>query len=327
MKGTDLDLNRPRVTVLMPVFNGQDYLADQIESILRQRDVDVLLQAIDDGSTDDSGQILDHLASEDPRVVVSTHEANLGLIATIGELLEDVDGDYFALADQDDLWDLDKLSRSIGALRASGAALVYSDVRICDASGQVEQASYWNSRKIRPIRGRNPIPFVFRNPAIGHTIVANRSVAMAARHPPPSLVYHEAWIVAAAMSTGFVDFINAPLGSYRSHSTNVVGPSDTAVLHRARRLATTRGKLARRQRTRREAMSAVATLHPEFEHPAALMRRRPTQVFGAIGFTRFLLRSASPIGPRAVATEIALFFLDAATGILGAIRPSIGGRG
>lgn len=298
----------PEVTVLMPTYNGARFLEEQIESILGQDYKRLRLTVVDDGSQDRSYDLAKEIAARDSRVTVSRNPQNVGLIATIGRLLGSVETPYFALADQDDIWDGKKLSRSLRALRSANTSLVYSDVRVCNANGAVIDQSYLSSRRIRPVTGRDPVPFVFRNPAIGHTIVATKPVADIACDIPTNLVFHEAWIVAAACKVGAVGFVDEQLGRYRVHAANVVGPKRAAVSRRMLALASGQGRLARRQHTRATALTAVARLHPELRPIADLLQRRGNaRLRGAPRYFTFMARYVPTIGLGAVLVEAMLF--------------------
>jgi glycosyltransferase involved in cell wall biosynthesis len=298
------------VTVLMPVYNGERFLRAQIESILDQDFHGVRLTVLDDASVDRSLAIAKEFAAIDPRVTVLRNEVNQGLIRSIGRLMASVDTAYFALSDQDDVWDTTKIRRSIDALGSRAALLVYSDVRVCDEHGNLISEAYLCSRGIRPATGRDPVPFVFRNPAIGHTIVARREVAEAARDIPLDLVFHEAWIIAAACAIGEVEFINDQLGSYRVHSTNVVGPLSDGLFQRLLRLQTVPRRLQDRERTRANALNAICRWNPELRKIAELYRRRGTgRMIAMPTLTCFLVKHMRQIGFRAVTVESVLFVI------------------
>jgi glycosyltransferase involved in cell wall biosynthesis len=91
----------PRVTVLMPVYNGGPYLAEAIDSILGQTYRDFELLVINDGSTDGSAAIIG--AYDDPRIRFVENNGNLGLIATLNKGLELAQGEYVARMDCDDV--------------------------------------------------------------------------------------------------------------------------------------------------------------------------------------------------------------------------------
>lgn len=103
---------RPRVTVLMPVYNAAAYLKDAVASVLQQSYADFELLIIDDGSTDNGPAILETFA--DPRIRLIRNRNNQGLIATLNEGLEQATGqDYLARMDADDLCLPDRLERQV----------------------------------------------------------------------------------------------------------------------------------------------------------------------------------------------------------------------
>lgn len=110
------DRSSPLVSVILPVYNGEPYLAEAIESILDQTLAAWELIAIDDGSQDDSWQILTAYAGRDERLVVRQNEQNRGLIRTLNRGLSLARGEYIARQDQDDRSLPSRLSRQVAYL-------------------------------------------------------------------------------------------------------------------------------------------------------------------------------------------------------------------
>jgi len=92
----------PLISVLVPVFNGERYVARAVQSILDQTERDFELIVIDDGSTDGSLGILRRFAGQDARVRLVTRE-NRGLVATLSEMLAMARGPFLARMDADDV--------------------------------------------------------------------------------------------------------------------------------------------------------------------------------------------------------------------------------
>jgi len=90
------------VSVLLPVYNAERYLAEAVESILNQSFSDFELLITDDGSTDSSLQILQSYATQDPRIRLKSR-ANRGLIFTLNEMLAEAQGELLARMDADDI--------------------------------------------------------------------------------------------------------------------------------------------------------------------------------------------------------------------------------
>lgn len=92
----------PIVSVHMPVFNAQRYLAEAVESVLGQTFPHFEFIIIDDGSTDGSGAILEHYAARDSRIRLTRRE-NRGITRTRNEALQQARGEFFAVMDADDI--------------------------------------------------------------------------------------------------------------------------------------------------------------------------------------------------------------------------------
>ena len=99
------------VQVLLSTYNGEAYLKEQLDSILNQKNVAVKLFVRDDGSSDGTVDILRAYAALHDNICYLCGE-NCGVVASFFRLFElsDPDVDFYALSDQDDVWDEDKLS-------------------------------------------------------------------------------------------------------------------------------------------------------------------------------------------------------------------------
>lgn len=111
MPHTVQDKSSPRITVLMPVYNGEAYLAEAVQSILDQTFRDFELLILDDGSTDKSPAILASL--QDSRIRWVSNGTNLGLVATLNKGLKLATGEYVARMDCDDISFPERLEKQI----------------------------------------------------------------------------------------------------------------------------------------------------------------------------------------------------------------------
>ena len=94
--------NRPKISVIIPVYNTGGILGQTINSVLNQTFRDFELILVDDGSTDGSGEVCDSFAQQDPRVVV-IHKKNGGVSSARNLGLENANGDYIGFIDGDDI--------------------------------------------------------------------------------------------------------------------------------------------------------------------------------------------------------------------------------
>ncbi len=126
----------PRISVVMPVYNGGRYLTEAIDSVLAQSFEDFELIVLDDGSTDDSAEIAQRYAAREPRL--SLHRLpHRGLVATLNHGLELARGDYIARADADDLNHRHRFARQCSYMDR------HPDVGICGSSMRVIGGYEW----------------------------------------------------------------------------------------------------------------------------------------------------------------------------------------
>ncbi len=109
----------PRVSVIMPVYNGEKYLADAVESILTQTFTDFEFFIIDDGSTDGTAEIVKHYANRDKRIRFLQHERNQGQTAAQNRGIKEASGKYIARMDADDVSLPQRLERQVNFLDAN----------------------------------------------------------------------------------------------------------------------------------------------------------------------------------------------------------------
>ena len=98
-----MNLETPKISVVMPVYNAEAYLKDAIESILNQTLNDFEFIIIDDASTDNSFKIIEDFSKKDDRIVILRNENNLGIAETRTKGTKYAKGKYIAIADADDI--------------------------------------------------------------------------------------------------------------------------------------------------------------------------------------------------------------------------------
>ena len=116
----------PEVTVILPAYNAEKYIREAVDSIRSQTYDDYEVVAVDDGSTDSTGEILDELAADFSKMTV-IHQENRGLAAARNAALASMKGQYVALLDSDDIWLPDKLKRCMDFLKSNpDISIVYT---------------------------------------------------------------------------------------------------------------------------------------------------------------------------------------------------------
>ena len=104
--------------MVMPVYNGQIYLRQAVESILNQTFTDLELILIDDGLTDGTAEILDEYANRDPRILLDRNPRNIGIARSLNRGIAMSQGEYIARMDADDVSRADRLSRQFQFMEA-----------------------------------------------------------------------------------------------------------------------------------------------------------------------------------------------------------------
>lgn len=139
------------ISVIMPVYNEQKYLRKAIDSVLNQTYADFELIIINDGSIDDTYNIILELQKNDCRIKLLNHEKNMGLIKSLNDGLEVAKGDIIARMDGDDICCGTRFQKQIDFLtRNSSVKLVGSYVDIIDSEDKVigEELFFTNGKDI-----------------------------------------------------------------------------------------------------------------------------------------------------------------------------------
>src|SRR5262245_9882120 len=107
----------PRVSVIMPAYNVEPFVAEAARSVLAQTFRDLELVVVDDGSTDGTADVVAAIAATEPRVRL-VRQPNRGLAGARNTAMRMARGDIFALLDSDDLWEPEFLGEQVAILDA-----------------------------------------------------------------------------------------------------------------------------------------------------------------------------------------------------------------
>jgi glycosyltransferase involved in cell wall biosynthesis len=123
-------MNHPKVSIVIPVYNGEDFLAEAIDSALAQTYDNIEIVVVDDGS-DDDGATLRVAQSYGDKVRLFS-KPNGGVASALNRAITEMTGDYFSWLSHDDLYTEDKVEKELRALHALGRddAVIYSDYAV-----------------------------------------------------------------------------------------------------------------------------------------------------------------------------------------------------
>lgn len=216
------------ISVCMATYNGGKFIREQLESILSQLPTDAEIVIADDGSTDDTLQVVESL--KESRIRVLPAEKHLGVIYNYERALQASKGEIIFLADQDDIWLSGKVEKVLAALNE--ADLVTHDAWMLRPS----ESSWTRSGKLSVIRAYKSgvVTNWWKNTFTGCCIALRRNVLGKALPFPKNLPMHDQWLGLVAEKYFKVKSIDEPLVEYRQHSTNAthIGNSPAGILQK-----------------------------------------------------------------------------------------------
>lgn len=212
------------ISVALASYNGADFLEKQIMSILSQSLTPLDIFVSDDRSEDGTLAILKTL-KDHHQIRYCVNQNRLGVIANFKNAVAlCADSDFTALSDQDDVWMIHKLkilSDNLSLIdNENDPAMVYSDLTLTDAAGNVLNNSFWNELGHDWYTHCLPT-LLFGNFVTGCTILMNRKMREHFALMPSDIVMHDAWLALIAFSFGKAAAVNEPLVQYRKHESNV----------------------------------------------------------------------------------------------------------
>ena len=231
------------IEILLPVYNGEKYLREQIDSIINQNFFDWVLKIRNDGSKDDSQKIINEYCCRFPGKIIEidSPKNNIGLLQSINYLLKSEPyGEYVMFSDQDDVWLSDKIDITLKKMKElentfeNCPIAVFTDLMVVDKKLNILHDSYFESQRIFPDACKNYMSALALNVAPGCTIMINK-IAKQCIYPLKSLI-HDYWIICNVAYYGKCDYINRPTILYRQHGNNSIGAENVGFKYLIKRL-------------------------------------------------------------------------------------------
>ena len=261
--------NPATVAIVLCTHNGAHWIEEQLLSLFQQSHP-VAVRVFDDASSDDTIARVKALgAGRDLQCI--EHTKALGVVQNFATGIQSVldEGfEYIALADQDDIWTVDRIavgmkvllaaenaqntqnseadtSASLNASASASASasanvspkaqLVHSDLSMVNAQNQAIHSSFMQWRRYRT-KATDTLSLVLgQNGVMGNTVLMNRALAQQALPFPEQLHVHDYWLAVVADLLGERHYIDQPLVRYRIHNKNVSN-SSTSVSFGLRRM-------------------------------------------------------------------------------------------
>lgn len=220
------------VAILMATYNGEQYISEQIDSILKQTYEDWVIYISDDGSDDKTLEILaDYLNKYQSKIKLINVGGHRGAKGNFTFLIHQIkEHSYYMFCDQDDVWLENKIEQELNVMlmleKQNGTEkpiLVFSDMKVVNESLDVINNSFlrysnlrWNERDLF-------IKYIVHNYTAGCCMLCNKSLIDMSRPIPQHITMHDYWISLIAASIGIIRYIDEPLNLYRQHSSNTIG--------------------------------------------------------------------------------------------------------
>lgn len=211
-----------KILILLATYNGEKYLKEQLESIFNQENVDIHILVRDDGSNDDTCNILEYYQAQDKIRWYSGKHLNVQKgYFDLMKKAQKFETEYIAFCDQDDVWDKNKLDIAINYLKKADPnipALYYCGQRLVDRNLNFIANHLLNKKRSLTTR------FVLSDFA-GCTGVYNKALLEeVVKFEPDYMLMHDTWILKVCLCLGGIVYVDPYCHmSYRQHEGNTLG--------------------------------------------------------------------------------------------------------
>ncbi len=207
----------------MSTFNGEKFIKEQIDSILRQESVQVILYIRDDGSTDYTVKIIEDYIFQGYNIFLIKGE-NVGFEKSFALISHQrVDADFYAFSDQDDVWKTKKLIHAITILQGCTSPGLYGGNIIVTKEGVTDGYPLYE-KNFFDIRDHILKCFALGYTPYGCSMVWNKELQkMIYKHFPKYLVSHDVYLCILAGVLGKIYIDREPMIYHRLHGKNTAG--------------------------------------------------------------------------------------------------------
>ena len=215
------------VSVVLCTYNGIKFIEPQLSSIQKQTHNYLEIIIFDDVSTDGTFELLQKKAAADPRIQLYRNESNVGYNNNFSRACVKANGNYIAIADQDDVWEENKITVLLDALVNDKEYMLAHCI-----SARFEEEGKPHLKSIGLVNlfaGNDARQFLLQNIISGHNMLFRKKILETAL-PFPSTVYYDWWLVMHACSAGKITFVNKILTWHRMHGNNATGGAKPKML-------------------------------------------------------------------------------------------------
>lgn len=220
-----------KVAILLATYNGEVYLKEQLDSIIRQTYQNFTIYVRDDESTDRTLEIINEYTRKYPDkiYIIDNGTKKLGAAKSFMKLLEIIDSDYYMFCDQDDVWLPDKIELTLNKMQQVELCnpnlpiTIHTDLHVVGESLELTQVSFWESMKLNPCILQQVNYISVCNCVTGCTMMINKIARVFSLPMPDDAPMHDHWIAYICAYNGIIDNLSNQTILYRQHSNNTVG--------------------------------------------------------------------------------------------------------
>ena len=205
-----------KISVALASYNGQEYIKQQVETILANLKPQDELIISDDGSTDNTIQVIQEISDSRIKIINGPKK---GVIANFENAIRKCSGDYIFLADQDDIWEANKVSKVLETFHHENCQCIVHDALVVNGDAtKVVLDSFFDFRKSKSGFLKN----ILKNSYIGCCMAFTSNMKQYILPIPTDMgkVYHDQWIGLICEKHGKPVFIKDKLIKYRRHDNN-----------------------------------------------------------------------------------------------------------
>lgn len=227
------------IAILLSTCNSGKYLRPQLDSLFTQTVQDFEIHVHDDGSKDDTLQILAEYQQKHPGLILRK-DPQPGRLAkgSFIWLLENTQADYYMFCDHDDVWLNDKIEKTYSKMQAcekarpGKAVVINTDLKVVDEQLNEIHPSFWAYNKIKPVLLRSFEYLTVCNAFTGCTMMINRAAKELALPISEKALMHDKWIaLKVAAAGGILESVHEATVLYRQHGENQIGARKIGIAH------------------------------------------------------------------------------------------------
>lgn len=220
--------DRDLISIVLTNYNRENFILEQLDSIIAQTYRNWELIIVDDCSTDDSRELIGKFIKDNKnkKIIFLKNEKNLGVAKNFEKGLRFTTGEYIAVCDSDDVWFRNKLEKELKFMKSGNYGMVYSDLMVVDANLKVikksfirDCLSFFGNRKNDSFD-----ELINDNHIAGPTILFDAKLKKKLI-PFSEYAIQDSWITIIYSIFSTIGYLDEPTVLYRQHSGNMVGAS------------------------------------------------------------------------------------------------------